>query len=88
MNQSSRFALAKACFLTFYIDFTTIVIPRLCHIGFVFSQPFLLRTIVQEVGKHGLNDGVDNGLIGAVVLVYFGIFVSLTDGLRFPSPSV
>ncbi|KAK3179469.1 hypothetical protein K4F52_009130 [Lecanicillium sp. MT-2017a] len=75
-TKSSRFALAKACFLTFYVDFTTIVIPRLCNIGFIFSQPFLLHSIVQAVGERGISAGVDNGLIGAVALVYLGIFIS------------
>jgi hypothetical protein len=55
------------------------VIPRLCQIGFVFAQPFLVRRVVllmvEENSRATTFTGY--GLIAAYGLVYFGITVGL-----------
>lgn len=58
------------------------VFPRLCLIGFNFSQPFLITAAIElsqsPVTPKSQNEGY--GLIGAYILVYVGIAVS-----QFPS---
>lgn len=54
------------------------VFPRLCLIGFNFSQPFLITAAIKlsqsPVTPQSQNEGY--GLIGAYILVYVGIAVS------------
>ncbi len=60
-----------------------VVIPRLCLIGFMYSQPYLnnraIKLSVEPVNKQTTNYGY--GLIGAYVIVYVGIAVSLPPTL-------
>ncbi|TVY94269.1 ABC transporter, partial [Lachnellula willkommii] len=55
------------------------VIPRLALTGFNYSQPFLLNRAIdlsqQPVNRDTTNDGY--GLIGAYILVYVGIAISM-----------
>jgi ATP-binding cassette, subfamily C (CFTR/MRP), member 1 len=55
------------------------VIPRLCQIGFVFAQPFLVKSVVllmvEENSRATTFTGY--GLIAAYGLVYLGITVGL-----------
>ncbi|KAL1959109.1 hypothetical protein VTO42DRAFT_2896 [Malbranchea cinnamomea] len=57
----------------------SIVLPRACLIGFTFCQPFLINRAItlamQPVNEHTTNIGY--GLIGAYVIVYVGIAVSM-----------
>jgi hypothetical protein len=59
------------------------VIPRICLIGFTFSQPFLINRIIKLVEEpetiQSINAGY--GLIGATVFIYVGM------GVRLPSKS-
>ncbi|KAJ5714086.1 multidrug resistance-associated protein [Penicillium malachiteum] len=56
------------------------ILPRLCLIGFTFSQPFLITYILKwlddsgRVGTSSLSDGY--GLIGVTSLIYLGIALS------------
>ena len=52
------------------------VFPRLCLIGFKFSQPFLIGSLIQYLDSPLLEDNVGNGLIGAYALAYTGVAVS------------
>ncbi|CAG8957988.1 hypothetical protein HYFRA_00000331 [Hymenoscyphus fraxineus] len=55
------------------------VFPRLCLIGFNYTQPFLITAAIDlsqsEVTPQSQNEGY--GLIGAYILVYVGIAVSM-----------
>lgn len=57
----------------------SVIIPRAGLIGFTFCQPFLINRAItlamQPVTEHTTNMGY--GLIGAYVIVYVGISVSL-----------
>ena len=54
--------------------------PRLCLIGFSFAQPFLIHRAILFSSSPDTpgNRNVGYGLIGAYVLVYIGIAVSLS----------
>jgi hypothetical protein len=58
-----------------------VVIPRLCLIGFMYSQPFLInraiKLSVEPVNEQTTNYGY--GLIGAYVIVYIGMAVCLSS---------
>lgn len=55
--------------------FLAVFIPRILYTAFTFSQPLLLQRIVRFVGEKDPPTTVRNGLIGATVLIYFGIAV-------------
>lgn len=65
----------KALLRCLYQPLFAVVIPRLCHLGFVFSQPLLLRRVVSYMDNR---DSVNTarGLIGATVLIFLGIGIS------------
>lgn len=58
------------------MPFITITIPRLCLIGFTFAQPLLLLRTTNVVGDKDAPKNTTDGLIGATVLIYFGIAAS------------
>ena len=51
------------------------ILPRLCLIGFNYSQPFLIGKAVTYVGQKGASQNYGYGLIGATALVYLGMAV-------------
>ncbi|KAG6006407.1 hypothetical protein E4U21_007073 [Claviceps maximensis] len=76
VNKASRYCLPRTCFRTLLRPFLATLIPRLCLTGFNFSQPLLLRAIVKSIGNKNVQTEVTSGLIGATVLVYFGITIT------------
>ena len=52
------------------------VIPRLCLIGFKYSQPFLISRAVEFANRSEEDDSIGWGLTGAVALVFMGLAVS------------
>ncbi|PVH85137.1 putative multidrug resistance protein [Cadophora sp. DSE1049] len=60
--------------------FLCVIFPRLCLIGFNYSQPFLISSAINFVSEasasRNKNDGY--GLIGAAALIYLGIAISTT----------
>jgi ATP-binding cassette, subfamily C (CFTR/MRP), member 1 len=54
----------------------TTVFPRLCSIGFKFSQPFLIATLINYLDSTAQHASVGHGLIGAFALVYSGVAIS------------
>lgn len=60
----------------FKIPLALTALPRLCLVGFTFSQPFLITSILHWLDNphSASNDGY--GLIGATVLIYLGIALS------------
>lgn len=69
----------RACLIPFFLG----VLPRLCYTGFVFTQPFLLHTLIDTietlaVPNQGITDRDDrvNSLIISVAAVYIGIAIS------------
>lgn len=74
-DKHSSYALAKSALVTLLRPFLAVVVPRLLYTAFTFSQPLLLRRIVGFLGEDDPSTNVRNGLIGATVLIYFGLAV-------------
>jgi ABC-type multidrug transport system fused ATPase/permease subunit len=60
----------------FKVPFALTVLPRLFLIGFTFSQPFLITSILNWLGNSHSTSNDGYGLIGATVLVYLGMALS------------
>ncbi|KFY61345.1 hypothetical protein V497_03025 [Pseudogymnoascus sp. VKM F-4516 (FW-969)] len=77
-NYSKSHTLAIAIFRCFWAPLLTAVVPRLCLIGFNYSQPFLINRVIVFVGKTRNSSSANNsyGLIGATALIYIGIAIS------------
>ncbi|KJZ71929.1 hypothetical protein HIM_08685 [Hirsutella minnesotensis 3608] len=75
-DKTSPRCLAKACFRTLMPAFFAVVIPRLCFLGIKFAQPFLLQRIISAIGQREQSREIVGGLVGATVLIYFGIAIS------------
>lgn len=56
-------------------------IPKLCYIGFTYAQPFLITQAIALASTPEIQryDNLGYGLIGAYVIVYTGIAVSLSE---------
>lgn len=78
-DKTAKHALLTSTLSAYRAGYLAPVIPRLCLAAFSFSQPFLIKRIIEFVGesKHGLSNDVAGGLIGATVLVYLGLAVSV-----------
>lgn len=74
-DKHSSYALAKSALVTLLRPFLAVIVPRLLYTAFTFSQPLLLRRIVGFLGENDPSTNVRNGLIGATVLIYFGLAV-------------
>lgn len=75
---------AKHCLLTstlsaYRAGYLAPVIPRLCLAAFSFAQPFLVNRVTEFVGqpKDDQTNNIAGGLIGAALLVYLGLAVSM-----------
>lgn len=62
--------------------FVQVFIPRLCFIGFTIAQPFLLLRTVEAVSNGHVDRITSNSLIGASVIIYFGLAVSSSSDVR------
>ncbi|KAE8381911.1 putative multidrug resistance protein [Aspergillus bertholletiae] len=72
-----QMALPKAVLFVLRWNLFAAIVPRLCMIGFNFGQPFLITAAinyVDELGPH--NKNIKHGLIGATIVIYFGIAIS------------
>ncbi|KAH6713295.1 putative multidrug resistance protein, partial [Leptodontidium sp. MPI-SDFR-AT-0119] len=72
--------LAVSIFHCLRWPFLSVIFPRLCLIGFNYSQPFLISSAINFVSEpsatRNKNDGY--GLIAAAALIYLGIAISAT----------
>ncbi|KAJ3483781.1 hypothetical protein NLG97_g7224 [Lecanicillium saksenae] len=75
-DKTSKHALAKTCFYTLPWQFVCVTIPRLCHTGFTFAQPFLIRRVIEVVNQDEVSSEETSALIGATALIYFGMAIS------------
>ena len=78
-DQTRKHGLCLVAMRTFPIQTLAGVPPRLALIGFKFSQPFLIKAIVEFIGspnRSQFDDQVARGLLGATLLVYVGIAIT------------
>lgn len=76
---SSSHRLLWACLKAWKRHFFALVFARLVVTGFNFAQPFILRRIIDMVGKanHSPNDMNERGgLFGSSAIVFFGLALS------------
>ncbi|OAA39066.1 ABC transporter, transmembrane domain, type 1 [Metarhizium rileyi] len=76
LDKHSSYALVKSALFTLLRPFLAVIVPRFLYTAFTFSQPLLLRRIVGFLGESDPSTSVRNGLIGATVLIYFGLAVT------------
>lgn len=76
--REGKYALVRATMRSLRWPFLMGGFPRLCLIGFKFSQPLLIQRVVDFVGEKGGEERRDigYGLIGAAALIYIGLAVS------------
>lgn len=78
VSGGSRFRLAKALGKALLGPMLMPMLPRLILIGFTFSQPFFLASVLSTIARESeggaRRDGF--GLIGAAVVIYTGIALS------------
>ena len=74
----SRFYLARALGKALLGPLLMPVLPRLTLLGFTFSQPFFLASVLNTIASEGNDDARRDGfgLIGAAVVIYTGIALS------------
>lgn len=75
-SPTSNHSLANALLRTLYPEFLRVVVPRLCFLGFTFSQPWLIMSVIDTVVNGSPGSEVSGGLIGATTLIYIGIAIS------------
>lgn len=75
-DKTSWHALASCCMATIPWPFLYVLLPRALVIGFLFSQPFLLQDIVDEVSSEESHEDIQHGLMTATAIVYVGLAVS------------
>ncbi|EHK50430.1 multidrug resistance-like protein [Trichoderma atroviride IMI 206040] len=80
-DKSKSGALLGAWIKTFIGPLTIPIIPRLFQIGFTYTQPFLITAAINLAATPQTQQFNNNGygLIGAYILVYTGIAVSITQ---------
>lgn len=77
-SAGSRFRLAKALGKALLGPVLMPVLPRLVLMGFTFSQPFFLASVLDTLAQKGQHDARTDGfgLIGAAAIIYIGIALS------------
>ncbi|KAH0437695.1 ABC multidrug transporter [Colletotrichum camelliae] len=77
-DRSAKHALLKSTLSAFRTGYLAPILPRLCLAAFNFSQPFLIKRIIEFVGdsRDAQSREVAGGLIGAALLVYLGLAIS------------
>ncbi|KAK1958778.1 ABC multidrug transporter [Colletotrichum sublineola] len=76
-DKSAKHALLRSTLSAFRTGYLAPILPRLCLAAFNFSQPFLIKRIIEFVGEPSDTQSreVAGGLIGAALLVYLGLAI-------------
>ena len=70
-------------------SFASGILPRLCATGFNFSQPFLIKRVIDylsDPNSHENTKQIGHALIGAYCVVYVGFSVSRMPGSTLAPP--
>jgi hypothetical protein len=82
MNYSSlegdKFGLLKALIRTLAVPLLLPIPARLALLGFTFSQPFFVQALINHLSKPQPDANSGYGLIGASMLIYSGIAISMS----------
>ncbi|KAF2645937.1 P-loop containing nucleoside triphosphate hydrolase protein [Massarina eburnea CBS 473.64] len=76
--RGDKYGLAKVLFRTLKVHILLPIAPRLAMLGFTFCQPFFMQRLIEWLAQaeHDANSGY--GFIGATVLIYSGIAISMS----------
>ncbi|RDW58714.1 hypothetical protein BP6252_13190 [Coleophoma cylindrospora] len=79
-NKDTRHSLLLAAIAHFKWDLLSGIPPRLLLIGFTYSQPFLVKRVINLVSQptSTSSNNAGYGMIGAYALVYIGMALSTT----------
>lgn len=98
-NKTAKHCLLISTLSAYKAGYLAPVLPRLCLAAFNFSQPFIIERVIEYVGEPEgqQTNNIAGGLIGATLLVYLGLAVSvfrhskqggfLYSFLRYPDAS-
>jgi ABC-type multidrug transport system fused ATPase/permease subunit len=73
----NQFGLAKVLARTLKVQLLLPIVPRLALLGFTFSQPFFIESLLSYLAQPTLDPNVGYGLIGASFFIYSGIAISM-----------
>lgn len=73
-RRKSKHALFLSVFSCLKGPLMSCIFPRICLTGFKFSQPFLIKAVINYLENHKSSDSKSSGygLIGATALIYAG----------------
>lgn len=74
--KGNKLALLKVLIWTLKGTIILAVVPRLCLLGFTFSQPFFIERLLDTLSQPVVPRNASYGLIGAAFLIYIGIALS------------
>ncbi len=74
--KGDKLALLKVLAWTMKGTILLAVVPRLCLLGFTFSQPFFIERLLDTLSQPVVPANASYGLIGAAFLIYIGIALS------------
>lgn len=85
MESKGPWRIIKALFRAYRWSILSAIVPRIALIAFTLCQPFLIATTVTWIGSEVTTETKDYGqtLVGAYVIVYFGMAVSVIRRARF-----
>lgn len=77
--------IIKALFRAYHWSILSAIVPRIALIAFTLCQPFLISTTVTWMGSDVTTEtkGYGQSLVGAYVIVYFGMAVSVIRRAKF-----
>ncbi|KAI0166753.1 putative ABC multidrug transporter [Hypoxylon sp. FL1284] len=75
--KGDKFGLVKVLVRTLKVPILLPVPPRLALLGFTFCQPLFIESLLDHLSKPEVEDNTGYGFIGASVLIYSGIAVSM-----------
>lgn len=81
-DKNYKFCLMKATLFTLFRQFLLIFIPVLCNTALLVAQPFFIRRVMVYVRAGDAAGDTKGGLVGATVIIYSGIMVSLLAKLK------
>ncbi|KAJ0120451.1 hypothetical protein J7T55_015178 [Diaporthe amygdali] len=75
--RGDKFGLVKVLIRTLKVPLLLPVPPRLALLGFTFCQPFFIEKLLDHLSQPKVDANVGYGFIGASILIYLGIAVSM-----------
>lgn len=76
--EGDKFGLLKALVRTLAVPLLLPIPARLALLGFTFSQPFFVQALINHLSKSQPDANSGYGLIGASMLIYAGIAISMS----------